>query len=75
LRAFLVEHDRLTQTSTVTAFDDRDRAIRTLNQRESERAPHVEVVLLFAESEAAIRKTHSRYFHSLSDLARRPLSA
>jgi hypothetical protein len=32
--------------------------------------PDVEVVLLSAESEAALRRTHSRYFESLAELAK-----
>jgi hypothetical protein len=31
--------------------------------------PEVEVVLLWAESRAALEKTHARYFHSVEELA------
>jgi len=32
---------------------------------------NIEIVVLSAESEAAVRKTHSRYFHSVGELASR----
>jgi len=34
--------------------------------------PGIEVVVLTAESRDAIRRTHGRYFHSVSELASRP---
>lgn len=34
--------------------------------------PGIEVVVLTAESKDALRRTHARYFHSVSDLASVP---
>lgn len=77
---FLIEYDRrLGQIVTLKTFNgsEREKAEDTrlemeldLNRRGSER----EVVILEAASEAAIRRTHRRYFEDLADLMREPVA-
>lgn len=70
---FLIEYDRARGELTLKSFDaaERSRAENArleleldLNQRGIDR----EVVLLEAESEVALRRTHRRYFENLSEL-------
>ncbi len=72
---FLIEYDR--RRGTIVKMDTFDSAEQSkardaqlqleldLNRQGTER----EVVLLEAASEAALRRTHRRYFESLSELA------
>ena len=72
---FLIEYDRRRgQIVTIKTFDDSEqhkanesrlRMELELNHSRTKR----EVVLLEAASEAALRRTHRRYFESLSELA------
>lgn len=50
-----------------TALEERFAAERTHRGN-----PGIEVVVLTAESKAALRRTHARYFSSVSDLASAP---
>ncbi len=71
---FLIEYDRESgKIVTFRSFDDSEREdaehLRLekeleLNRREEER----EVVILEAPTEAAVRRTHRRYFESLREL-------
>lgn len=75
---FLIEYDRNRgQIVTLTRFDDSARQKAEdarlemeldLNRRGIER----EVVLLEAETEEALRRTHRRYFEDLADLVNAP---
>jgi hypothetical protein len=71
---FLIEYDRKAgRKLTYEQFSDQDRAIAQAKRREIEleharNGGNCEVVLLEAESEAVIRRTHSRYFESLEQL-------
>ncbi len=47
-----------------SALEERFKAERLHREQ-----PEIEVVVLTAESRAALRRTHARYFQSLSDLA------
>lgn len=71
MKAFLVEHDRRTRRTELITFDDVAEAMAVYGEREAEREAHIEVVLLFAESEGDLRNTHSRYFYGLTELVRR----
>ena len=62
MRYFLVEFDGYTYPARVTEFTDQSLALHELKRREPLEAPDGETVLLFADSEEAIRITHSRYF-------------
>jgi hypothetical protein len=72
---FLIEYDRLRgEIVTLETFSDSERSVAEdarlemeigLNRDEVDR----EVVILEAESEEALRRTHRRYFETLSELA------
>lgn len=75
---FLIEYDR-SQGEVVRfdAFPDSERRIAEDARLELEimlnrSAVEHEVVLLEAESEEALRRTHRRYFESLTELATPP---
>jgi|Tabmets5t2r1_1033131.scaffolds.fasta_scaffold257134_2 hypothetical protein len=64
---FLLVYDRSTgKLRELTEFDDADReaalAERFARERDTEGDPNLEIVLLGAPSEEALRRTHSRYF-------------
>ncbi len=67
---FLLEYDRRRgRLVTFKRYDDVDRVVAQqarveLELRRTKRAARHEVVLLEAESEAALRLTHRRYFQS-----------
>lgn len=75
---FLIEYDRRhSQIITFAAFESSERESAEnarlameleLNQRGVER----EVVLLEAETEEALRRTHRRYFEDLAELVTTP---
>ncbi len=75
---FLIEYDRARGSIvTMKKFDEseRERAENArlemeldLNRRDVER----EVVLLEAETEEALRRTHRRYFENLAELVKAP---
>ena len=75
---FLIEYDRKRgKIVTFKKFDDSDRRIAEDERLEMELELHRsgvahEVVILEAASEDIIRRTHRRYFESLSELARLP---
>ena len=64
MTGFLVHYNRKTAKVTVERHDDSDEAIQAFNRGERALGPDEEVVLLFADSEATIRKTHPRFFMS-----------
>jgi hypothetical protein len=78
---FLIEYDRRrSEIVTIISFDDSERQLAEgsrlelelgLNRQGIER----EVVLLDADSEEALRRTHRRYFEDLAELATAPRSA
>jgi hypothetical protein len=76
---FLIDYDRRTQRLLIfRTFDDSDREAARQARREAELRSldqHAtrEIVLLEAESEAQIRKTHRRYFEDLRSLIEEPL--
>lgn len=78
---FLVEYDRARgEIVSFRAFADAHRQEATDTRLELEldlhrRGIEREVVLLEAASEAALRRTHRRYFESLAELAATRLSA
>lgn len=66
---FLLVYDRrVGQLRELREFDDADRetalAERFARERDTEGRQDLEVVLLGAPSEEALRRTHSRYFKS-----------
>lgn len=70
---YLIEYDRVRgQVTQMTAFADTERGCaedaRLEVELRSERQDNVEVVLLEAPSEDALRRTHRRYFESLAQL-------
>jgi len=73
MRYFLVVYNRSTGAVEVKGFaaSEREQALEERFDRElAERdRPEMEVVLLGAESRAALEKTHARYFHSVEELA------
>ena len=75
---FLLTYDRSQRRlANMERFRDGKKAVDAYGEREREFAdrPHIEVVLLGADSERAIRVTHPIYFEtdfSLESLVRRP---
>ncbi len=73
---FLIEYLRSEgRVITFKAFDDSERPSAEQERLEidldlSQRKIDHEVVLLEAEDESALRKTHRRYFEDLSELAK-----
>lgn len=69
---FLVVYEQSSGKVELECFGDRDEALRARWARELVEAdrPGVEVVVLTAESEADLRRTHGRYFRGLSELVR-----
>ncbi len=73
---FLVEYDRgRGKLASLRAFDESSRQQAADARLELELSLHGrgierEVVILEAASEAAIRRTHGRYFKSLEELAK-----
>jgi hypothetical protein len=69
---FLIEFDRVSGASRIRDFSGEDsgrRAMEARFQAEDARASvNVEVVVLQAESEDDLRRTHSRYFEPLNEL-------
>ena len=64
---FLLTYDRLERRlANMERFRDGKRAVDAYDEREREFAdrPHIEVVLLGADSEEAIRVTHPIYFET-----------
>ena len=69
---FLLEYDRPAgELIRLTEFPDseRDRAYAERNRLELAKEPHIEVVVLEADSLETIKKTHRRYFYTLEELA------
>jgi hypothetical protein len=74
VKHFLVVFDRARgEVLREQAFDDAQEALneRFRTEREHARADDIEVVVLTAESPEALRRTHARYFLTLSELADR----
>ena len=73
MRYFLVVYNRSTGAVDVKDFaaSQREQALEERFARElKERGrPEMEVVVLGAESRAALERTHARYFHSVEELA------
>lgn len=65
---FVLEHDRRTGENVIHEFTESGPAYKVLNEKERDRLPHVEVVLLRASSLDQIRQSHSRYFLTLEEL-------
>lgn len=74
MKPFLIQYNRRTENVIVTPFDDRDEALRVLNQREAARGEDEEVVLLFAANEEVLHSTHARYFMPAAEITRRLLA-
>jgi hypothetical protein len=75
MKAFLIEHDRRTRRTKVREYKNNTEAFAELRVLEAEREDHVEVVLMFADSEEDLRNTHSRYFYGMRELVRRGWNA
>ena len=56
---------------TLREFDEseQDKAFEALNEAERNKPDSDEVVLFLTESEAMLRRTHSRYFYSAPEIA------
>ncbi|HEX5412814.1 MAG TPA: hypothetical protein VFZ27_13270 [Terriglobia bacterium] len=78
---FLIEYDRPSGTiKEMRKFDDSSRKLAEDTRLELElklnrEGVEHEVVILEAPSEEALRRTHSRYFESLAEIAREKLTA
>jgi hypothetical protein len=73
MRYFLVVYNRITGAVDVKDFaaSQREQALEERFARElkERHQPEIEVVVLGAESRAALERTHARYFHSVEELA------
>lgn len=65
---FLVEFDHSRNQARWQEFKAAGPALEQLSLREAERLPHVEVVLLMANSLDELKKTHGRYFQTAAEL-------
>lgn len=75
---FLLVFDRAhSRLLSEQPFEDHRKALEQRFQAERMHRgnPDIEVVVLSAESRAALRMTHARYFESMSSLASRSASA
>jgi hypothetical protein len=78
---FLIEYDRPSGTiKEMRTFNDSSRKLAEearleLELRLNREGVEHEVVILEASSEVALRRTHSRYFESLAEIARDKLTA
>jgi len=78
---FLIEYDRPSgKIAEMRTFDDSSRKLADearleLELRLNRKGVEHEVVILEAPSEEALRRTHSRYFESLAEIARENLPA
>lgn len=71
MKYFLLTYNRHTgvgKVERVFADTQRSEAIRSRFALESNQAKDVEVVVLGAESETDLRRTHARYFSTTADL-------
>jgi hypothetical protein len=73
MRYFLVVYNRITGAVDVKDFaaSQREQALaeRFARELKERHQPEIEVVVLGAESRAALERTHARYFHSVKELA------
>lgn len=69
MSVFLLTYNRRTRQADVARIDDRDAAVTQLfeAERRVRDDPDIEIVMLAAEDEADLRKTHSHYFESALD--------
>lgn len=71
---FLIQYNRREgQTRRIDIFEDAQRSIAEANRLEMELSGSLngdEVVILEADSEADLRRSHQRYFATLSELLR-----
>lgn len=68
LHYFLLEYNRRDGDLVVSEFAENDEATAALHEKETNRAPDVEVVLFMARSLDDLKHTHSRFFKSLEEL-------
>jgi len=68
---FLMEFNRDDASRILTRFENSQAALAALREHEAARRPEVEVVLLMAESEEQLRRTHGRYFMTIREMAQR----
>ena len=68
MKSFLLVYDRLSGALTVQEFLDAPAALAARLSEESKAGPNTEVVVLSSDSESSLRQTHSRYFHSVSEI-------
>jgi len=67
LHYFLLEKDHASGGLVVTEFYEKSEADVALHERESARAPDVEVVLFMSRSLDDLKRTHSRFFKTLGE--------
>jgi hypothetical protein len=72
MTGYLLVYNKRTHDLAITPHADRTEAIRAYDARELAKAEYEEVVLLFAESEEAMRSTHSRFFETPHEIVGRP---
>ena len=70
---YLVVYDRSTGAVEVEEFADEQRDLalqrRFAHEREHRGHPQMEIVVLGAESQEALERTHGRYFKTVQELA------
>lgn len=70
LHYFLLENDRQSGELVVSEYTDKTEAASALHEKETNRAPEVEVVLFMARSLDDLKRTHSRFFKSLGEMVK-----
>ena len=72
---FLLQYDRRQgKLLTLDAYDEarREEAMRRRRELELSKSAHIEVIILEADSEATIRRTHRRYFQTIEEMLADP---
>lgn len=68
MTSFLLEYNRRDGALKLEAFTDPAQAMAARMRREAEVGPDIEVVVLSSDSVESLRRTHSRYFQSVSEI-------
>lgn len=64
----ILTYDHKARSVSHVSFDDQREALEDLRIRETEAAPHEEVVLFASDSLETLKRTHSRYFYTLEEM-------
>ena len=75
MKLFLIEYDRRkSKLLRMTTFPETEREEAMSRRRELDKTQpdHLEIMILEADSEATIRRTHRRYFQTIEEMLADP---